>query len=153
MSMKMQLIAVTILTAAMAWGADPVIGTWKLNATKSKFIPGPAPKQETRIYEAQGDGIKVTVRTIEADGRTTTVHIAANYDGKDYPVTGASDYDAIEMKKAGELAVEANLMHAHNVIATGRREVSADGKTLTITYKTAKDQENQIDNRAVYDRQ
>jgi riboflavin biosynthesis pyrimidine reductase len=149
----LRMVAVVMGTAAIAWSADPVVGTWILNVSKSKFSPGPAPRQETRVYEAQGDGIKVTVRTVEADGHTTTVHIAANYDGKDYPVTGESDYDAIELQKVGERAAIATLMHGQTVIATGRREVSADGKTLTITYITSKDRERQINNRAVYDKQ
>jgi riboflavin biosynthesis pyrimidine reductase len=149
----LRMLAVVLVTSAIAWSADPVVGTWKLNVSKSKFIPGPAPKQETRVYEAQAGGIKVTVRTVEADGHTTNVHIAANYDGKDYPVTGEADYDAIELQKVGELTAYATLIHGHTVIATGKREVSADGKTLTITYKTGKDQEHQIDNRAVYDKQ
>jgi hypothetical protein len=35
---------------------NPFAGTWKLNLTKSKFEPGPAPKSLTRTIVAQGDG-------------------------------------------------------------------------------------------------
>ena len=116
-------------TAALAWAADPVEGTWKLNVSKSKFSPGPAPKESTRVYEAHPEGIKVTVRTIEADGHAFTILITANYDGKDYPVVGSPDYDAVELKKVNERTSEAKLLHGHDVIATFTREVSADGKT------------------------
>jgi len=140
-------------TAAVALASDLVVGTWKLNVGNSKFSPGPAPKEETRIYEAQGDGIKVIVSTMEADGHSTTVRIAANYDGKDYPIAGSSDYDAIVLKKINEQTAEAALMHGQKVIATAKREISADGKTMTITYKTSQDQDRPTNNQAVYNKQ
>jgi hypothetical protein len=150
----LRLVAVIMGTMAIAWAADdPVVGTWKLNLSKSKYTPGPPPQEETRVYEAQADGINVTVKTIEADGHTATMHISANYDGKDYPVTGSSDYDVIKLTKISERVAEATLMHGSRLIATARREVSPDGKTMTITYKTPQDQEHAINNLAVYDKQ
>jgi hypothetical protein len=152
--LKSALLAASVMgMTAQVWAADPLVGTWELNLAKSKFSPGPAPKAETRVYEAQEGGIKVTVRTLEADGRSTTVHIAANYDGKDYPVAGSSDYDAIELKRVGEQAVEAKLLHAGKLFAIARREISEDGRTITISYKTVGDMAKPIDNKAVYDRQ
>ena len=148
------LVALVIVsTATLVWAADPVVGTWSLNLAKSKFNPGPAPKQEARIYEAQGEGTRVTVRTIAADGHSTTVNVAANYDGKDYPVTGASDHDAIALTKTNARGAEGKLTHAGKVVATITREISPDGQTMTITYKTADNQDRPINNRAVYDRQ
>jgi hypothetical protein len=151
----LRLVAVIMGTTAIAWAADdPLVGTWKLNVSKSKYTPGPAPQEETRVYEAQAEGINVTVRTIEADGHTATIHISANYDGKDYPVTGSSDYDVItKLTKISERVAEATLMHGSRLIATAKREVSPDGKTMTITYKTPQDQEHPINNQAVYDKQ
>src|SRR5262245_54768689 len=72
-------------TAALAQ-RDPVIGTWKLNGAKSKYDPGPAPKTSTLLIEPAGMGIRVTVRSVGADGRTTTTEYTASYDGQDYPV-------------------------------------------------------------------
>jgi hypothetical protein len=137
----------------VARAGDPVVGTWVLNLGKSQFSPGPAPQEEVRTYMTQGGGIKVTVITTGADGRSTTVNISANYDGKDYPVTGAADYDAIELKKVNEFVSAANLLHGSKVIASSRREVSEDGRTMTITYNTSAEQERQIHNRAVYNKQ
>jgi hypothetical protein len=149
---KLRLVAVFLGTAAIAWSADPVLGTWKLNASKSKYSPGPAPTEQTRVYEANPKGIKVTVKTIEADGQMSTVLITANYDGKDYPVVGSPDYDAIELKKIDEYTSESTLLHGPVVVATARREVSRDGKTMTITYKTPPYREHPINNLAVFDK-
>jgi hypothetical protein len=144
----LRLVSVIVCATALLWAAEPVVGTWTLNLAKSRFSPGPAPKEETRVYEAQGEGIKVTVRTVAADGHSTTVLISANYDGKDYPVTGSSAYDAIALKKISDQIAEATLTHAGKAVATSRREVSSDGRTMTITYTG-----QQVNNKAVYEKQ
>ena len=148
-----QLFVVILGAAIVAWAADPVVGTWELNVAKSTYRPGPAPKRETRIYEAQTEGVRVTVRTIEADGRSTTVHISANYDGRDYPVTGAGEIDAIALKKVDEYTAEATLMHGSAVVATAAREISKDGKAMTIMYKGRDRQGRSVNNKAVYEKQ
>ena len=64
------------------------------------------------------------------------------------PVTGSSAYDAIALKKISERIAEATLLHASKAVGTARREVSDDGRTLTITYEG-----QQIKNKALYDKQ
>lgn len=50
-----------LLAAATCFAAnDALMGTWKLNESKSKITAG-APKNNTVVYEAAGDGIKVTI--------------------------------------------------------------------------------------------
>src|ERR1043165_4539431 len=129
----LRFVSMIVCTTALVWATDPVVGTWTLDAASSKFNPGPAPKEQTRVYEAKGEGIKVIVKTVEADGQSTTVNISANYDGKDYPISGSSTYDAIELKRVNDRTAEATLLHAGKVVATSRREVSEDGRTMTIT--------------------
>ena len=148
-----RLLAVLLGAAIFAWAADPVVGTWELNKAKSTYLPGPAPKNETRIYDEQPGGVRVTVRTIEADGSSTTVHISANYDGKDYPVTGDGEINAIALKKVNEYTAEATLMHGGNVVATAVRELSRDSKTMTITYKGTDREGRRVNNKAVYEKQ
>jgi hypothetical protein len=43
-----------------AQGADPRIGTWKLNVAKSKFDPGPPPQSLIVKVEPSGNGEKVS---------------------------------------------------------------------------------------------
>jgi hypothetical protein len=52
-------IAVTMLPR-MALAQSELLGTWKLNVEKSKFNPGPAPKNSVLTYEAAGEATKVT---------------------------------------------------------------------------------------------
>src|SRR5262245_11525897 len=117
-------------------GTDPrVLGTWRLNLAKSRFVPGPPYREETRTYEAHEQGVKATIHRIIADGRPATIEYVANYDSIEYPVSGSSDYDAIRLKKVDSRTFEGVLSHAGNVFATTRRVISEDGKTMTITFQ------------------
>jgi hypothetical protein len=93
------------------------------------------------------------VKTVQADGSAFTILITENYDGKDYPVVGSPDYDTVELKKVNEQVTEATLMHGHILVAHAKREISADGKTMTITYRESPDRNHPVNNLAVYDRQ
>jgi len=114
---------------------DPVLGTWVLNVAKSKYSPGTAPKSQKRTYEAHPQGVKATIQTVYADGRSAFTQYVANYDSVEYPVTGSPDSDAIALKKIDDYRAEATLMHAGKVMAAVRRVISEDGKTMTITYE------------------
>jgi len=82
------LVVVILSTAISVCAADASLGTWKLNIEKSRFDPGPAFKSETRTYQAQPMGIKVTIKTIDADGKPVVSEYPVNYDGTFYPVEG-----------------------------------------------------------------
>jgi hypothetical protein len=49
---------------------DANMGTWTLNEAKSKLGPG-APKNNTVVYEAAGDKVKVTIDGTDKDGNPT----------------------------------------------------------------------------------
>ncbi len=138
---------------SLIWAADPVLGKWKLDVVKSRYLPGPAPKSQTRVYAAEGDGIKVTIRTVGEDGKAIVVEHPVNYDGKEQPVTGSQQSDAIALQKIDEYTSESVMKHAGKLIGTNRRVVSADGKTMTITYEGLDSRGQTVKVTAVYDRQ
>jgi len=139
--------------ASSTWAADASVGTWKLNVAKSTFKPGPPPAAETRIYQSRPEGVKTTVKTTWADRKTTSVEYPANYDGKDYPVSGSRDIDAVALTRMDDFTSAATLKHAGKEIGVARRVVSPDRKTMTITYKGINSIGDKVDNVAVYDRQ
>jgi hypothetical protein len=114
---------------------DPLLGTWVLNVAKSMLSPGPAVKSQRRTYEAQPKGVKAKIETVYADGHSTSIEYVADHDSVEYPVTAVPDSETIALKKIDIYTAEATLTHAGNVMATIRRAISKDGKTMTITYK------------------
>jgi hypothetical protein len=152
MARSIQLLEVMLCAAAMIWAADPAVGTWKLNLAKSKYVPGPAPRSQTRVYAEAPDGMKATVTTLNRDGRTFVEEYAANYDGVEHAVTGDPYLDGIIMKKVDAFTAESTLIHAGVVLGMAKRTVSADGKTMTITYQGTLGGQK-VNNIGVYDKQ
>ena len=141
-----------LVSAASIWCADPLVGTWVLNAKKSVYKPGPPPRSQTRVYREDKDGITATVVTVGADGKSTTVEYPLNYDGLLHPVTGSADMDSIKMAQVTPQRSESTILHAGRVIASTVRMVSGDGATLTITFNSTAENGDPIRNVQVYDR-
>lgn len=74
---------------------DPVLGTWRLNVEKSKFIPGPGWRSQIRVYRSTPAGIAVTWTGIDANGEKMRVSYTYQYDGNDYPMGGSGSYDTL----------------------------------------------------------
>jgi hypothetical protein len=142
--------------AVAASPADPVIGTWELNVSKSKFSAalGPAPKSSTRTYSLSTDGMmSLTINTVSADGKENTVSMSYKLDGQDYPVKGAPAFDSISVKRMNSHTVEFSTKKAGKQATMGRRTVSKDGKTLTHTVTGTDKTGAKFQQTEVYDKQ
>ena len=135
---------------ASAQAADPVIGTWKLDVAKSKYSPGPPPKSLTVRFEAAGAGVKVTSDGVPADGQATHTEYTANYDGKDYPITGSAIADTVSLKRIDANTVERTDKKGGKVVQTLTRKVSSDGKMMTTTVKGTNAQGQPVNNELVF---
>ncbi len=129
-------IALLTVTACSTLRAqsNPLVGTWKLNVTKSKFDPGPAPKSLTRTVEAQGDGVKYSFEGVAADGKPITYGFSVKFDGKDNPIAGSipSGADTISAKRGDSNHYVATLKKGDQLIGTSKVTVSKDGKVTTV---------------------
>lgn len=146
------LAAVAPALAAADKAADPVIGTWSLSLAKSKFKPGPAPKNQVRTYADTAQGLALTVKTVGADGKESSMQSTFKYDGKDYPFTGSPDYDTIAVRRVNGVRVLSIQKQGGKVVGKAERVVSTDGKVLTLTAK-GKNDKGKYHNVSVYDRQ
>lgn len=147
-----QFLALIPILASTLWSADPSLGTWKLNLQKSTFRPGPAFQSETRTYEEQKDGVKVTIRTVDAKGRQVTSVYLTTPDGEQHSVSGSGGpADSVGLKRIDEFTAESTLMHAGKEIAKTTRKVSQDGKTMTITYRGLDPEGNEVHYTLVFD--
>ena len=152
MSSKTLLTAITLCTLLAAAEPDPILGVWKLNLARSKFNPGPAPRSQTRTYVETPKGIQVTIRSVGANGRSSTIEFPEKYDGQDYPVQGSEVADALALVRINDYMAEATMKHAGRIVATARRLITDEGKTLVISYQESFS-DRPVDNRLVYDKQ
>jgi hypothetical protein len=139
-----------LLAQAAAAADDPLVGTWRLDVAKSKYSPGPPLKGETRIYTRDGAGIRGRIDRQYADGRREVIDYRADLD-REVPVSGTKAYDAVRLKKIDDRTTEGVLSHGGRVFGFSRRVLSADGQTMTITFRR-EEPGDMVNNFAVYTR-
>ena len=145
----------TIGSAVMAWGADadPVVGTWKLNVTKSVFAGVPALKSQIRTYSRSARALTLKMKTVSAEGKETTTQATYKLDGKDYPSMGNLDFDSLSGVQVDTSTAEFTLKRAGKPVGKIRRAVSNDRRTLTINYVLTNADGIQTSALTVFDKQ
>jgi hypothetical protein len=129
--------------AALAGDADAFIGTWTLNAAKSSLPQGGPPIDLTLVVTDAGGGKYKSVTETSVGGQAYKVEITFAIDGKDYSpvVTPAPPGGTPAMSQSYEhVSAKSYKTQAKmngQVVATSTSEVSADGKTMTVTTNAA----------------
>jgi hypothetical protein len=149
-------LAILFLTLAAAGMAlaqrNPFVGTWKLDVAKSKFDPGPAPKSQTRTWDASG---KVSVKGVNAAGKAMSYAYPIKGDGKEYPTVGAipNAADKISSNKIAPNTLEVHLMRGGKPAERTSFTVTKDGKTLTISDRGTNADGSAFNNVTVWNKQ
>jgi hypothetical protein len=147
-------IMVACCAVALAQEKDPAYGTWKLNAAKSQFSPGPAYKEMMVTIEPAGAGRKVSVTGTAADGTPVKWGYSGNFDGKDIRVTGNNpDADVVMLKRVSANAVRTTFKKNGKRTVVNGVSVSPDGKTLTVATNGVNAKGQTVKNKMVLDRQ
>jgi hypothetical protein len=141
--------------AGALYAADSFSGTWKLNLAKSKYEPGPAPKEATvTITEAKGL-TDVAATGIDGNGKPITTHVTHPTDGG--PVSfvegGPTNGSTESVKQVNANTRNVTVMQGGKVISTEHITVSADGKTMQIVAKGTSPDGKPFSNVEVFDKQ
>ncbi|MER8646407.1 hypothetical protein [Mesorhizobium sp. M1252] len=120
---------------------DPVIGAWKLNLAKSKFINEPTPfsyKSATRTYTQDSEGLVTgTVNAVLPDGSLFSEQsiFKSPEDGVYYPHGGNALIDTFAEERVNNgYTVVLTAKKGNQVTGAGTRTISPDGKVLTMTF-------------------
>jgi hypothetical protein len=144
--------ALSVMATAACFGANPHMGTWKLNEAKSKLVPGMG-KNTTVVYAEQGDKIKVTVDGVDKDGKPTHSVWVGKWDGKAYPSKGNLSWNSAAYKVVNDRTNDITTMKDGKIVWTGRITVAADGKSRTVTLSGTDADGKKFKGKAVYDKQ
>jgi hypothetical protein len=107
--------------------ADPWVGQWKLDTSKSKFH-NPGPKEETLTVDSANEAaVKYSMKGTAADGSAYTEAYEGKPDGNPYPLTRNG-------QEVAKIAIPANSDHN----SSGKATV-VDGSTFTEDVTLAKD--------------
>jgi hypothetical protein len=133
-------VSLAWLAPAAAAESNPFVGSWVLDASRSKFDEGPVPKAETRTYAISqvAGALTIVVEGVGPDGAAYAYGASGDLDGKTYPIAGRDEGarilgDAISWKRIDPNTVEMAVKKKGDVLDTVRHSVSEDGKTLTVT--------------------
>ena len=127
-----------------AQNAPLIVGTWKLNTGQSHLPPIPAGYSEVRQYTMRADGYLVGLLVTSTPRVYHYLQFTAKSDGKDYPeYSDAVVADMIASGKPTPRSYAERVIDQYvtewtdkvdgKVTASGRKTISKDGRTLTIT--------------------
>jgi hypothetical protein len=145
-------MALSFLPVVGGFAANPQMGTWKLNETKSKFHPGMG-KSMTVTYTEKGDQIQVTVDGVDKDGKATHGVWVGKWDGKAYKAKGNLAWDSAAYRLVNDRTNEITTMKNGKVVWTGTIAIAKDGKSRTVTVHGTDANGKKFTEQVVYDKQ
>jgi hypothetical protein len=137
----------------VAQASDQWVGTWKLNAAKSKFSPAPGPKSITVTISKAGAGLKFSATTVGADGQSSSTDFTTMLDGKDVAVTGATDYDMVSVKMLDPMTRHMVRKKGGKEVQTVHSVLAKDGKHYTSTTTGTNAKGQKVSSTIVFDKQ
>jgi len=146
-------VCAALMLSVAAKASDPQSGTWKFNAGKSLYSPGPAAKSVTLTIWAEEKSVKVHSEGIDGEGKATKVDFTANFDGKDYPATGIAAGDMVSVERVDANTLRVTMKKGGQAMMTVTSVVSADGKTRTSTFVGKDNEGHDVKNVVVYDKE
>ena len=136
--------AISITTAALMVSttngafaqSKALLGSWKFDAARSRFEPGPSPyKSMTLNFSATDRGLKNDVAGVDAEGQPIEGSYMIVTDGKQYPVTGMSAFDSSSYTPVSDTTTVYLREKLGTTVVVGSRVLSKDGRTLTFRQK------------------
>jgi hypothetical protein len=136
-STAVALLSLATLSVAIA-ADDPLLGTWVLNAAKSKAPIGAVPSAATVTVTAAGQGRYKSVSETTIGGARMRGEITFGMDGKDYiasvtPTPPGTATVVQSFERLDARGYRTTVKMNGQPIATTVSEVSPDGRTLTQT--------------------
>jgi hypothetical protein len=131
-------IVLLTLPSTLLSAADAFVGTWRLNATKSKYSGGPREiKDATLVIEEQGDSYQVIVSGTYADGSRLSVKYTVPTRGGTGQVQEGDNgmFDAVASKRVSSTERETTYMKDGKYAGT-RRSVVSRRTRMTNTFKS-----------------
>ena len=125
--------AVWLAMAAMVSAANPHLGTWKLNESKSKFPPGAAKNTTVTYTPAEGDMIKCTADGMDKDGKPIHWTWVGKFDGQPYEIKGSPSFDTLAYTPINDRTNKTTATKDGKVVMTGTITVAKDGKSREVT--------------------
>ena len=144
-------VALSFMSAAACFAANPQMGKWKLNEANSKLIPGMG-KNTMVTYTEEKDKINVTVEGVDKNGKPTHSVWVGKWDGKAYPTKGNLSWNSAAYTVINDRTNDITTFKDGKVAWSGRITVAPDGKSRTVTMSGTGADGKKFSGKAVYDK-
>jgi hypothetical protein len=144
-------VSLVMAFAGAAHAGDNWVGTWKLNAEKTKATN--AIRAQTLTFAVTADGTTLSSEGVDAEGKPMKGGYTSKFDGKDVVWTGNPMADTAAPKRVDANNYDNVWKKGGKVTVTAKVSVSADGKTLTVTQAGVDPAGKAVSSVAVYDKQ
>ena len=132
---------------------DLFVGTWQLNAQKSKYPGATCPRRMLIVMACAGNGVRYRSETTYADGHSSRSEYTASFDGREAIVMGSGGLLLpVALKRLDAYTVVATYKRGGQTVATSRRVVSRDGRKMTITTNSPDQSGKNVLSIGVYDK-
>ncbi len=111
----------------------PFLGNWILDADESEFEQGEPPKSATMKIEDNFGMTVFTMNTVSADGEVTNDSFEAIPDGPEVKLGKSGLVDAMRLVFKNDRNLVSEARRGGLTIMKAERELSEDGRTLTVT--------------------
>lgn len=151
-------IAVCLFSSVGFAADNAFLGTWKLNAEKSKFDPGSEIKSMTVTFKADGDNVRRIAEGVGGDGQPIMEGgpegSSFPWDGQEHEVTKApAPIIAVTVKQMNGHALTAVIKTNGKISEQIKSVVSKDGKTMTSTDEVTNDKGMKMHSVEVFEKQ
>ena len=148
-----KLICLALFASAL-FAESPLVGTWKLDPTKSKYSTGNGPKNLTVVTEEKDGDLQITATGTAADGTPISVKFTVpEKGGAGKVLEGTAEYDGITAKPVTGNVLDTTTTKNGKEVATRHTVVSKDGKTVRSTVKGINAQGNPVSATEVFEKQ
>ena len=145
--------AVWLAMVAVVLAANPHLGTWKLNESKSKFPPGAAKNTMITYTPAKGDMIKCTADGMDKDGKPIHWTWVGKFDGHPYEIKGSPSFDTLAYTPINDRTNKTTATKDGKVVMTGTITVAKDGKSRVVTLNGTDASGKKFTDLTYYDKQ
>jgi hypothetical protein len=145
-------LMVCFLGKVVLFAQDVQMGTWRLNAAKSKFSAR-AMRYSVVVFQAAGEEVSVTVGGTDAHGKPARNEWRGKFNGKDYPVVGNPAEDMRSYTIVDDHTLGFNTKKGSEITISGRIAVSPDGRSRTVTTTGTDSRGRKFTSIAVYEKQ
>ncbi|MCX2725151.1 hypothetical protein [Roseibium salinum] len=111
----------------------PFLGTWILDPDASEFEQGDPPKSATLKIEDNFGVAVFTMNQVSAEGEVTNDSFEAVPDGPEVKLGKSGLVDAMRLVFKDERTLVSEARRGGLTLMKAERELSADGRTLTVT--------------------